>query len=144
MVPASFIFGVSSFSKKQFKHLQMLISTQLYHVDLSDNSSKGWGKKGNMFTFSFFLHASGYFTKPWLLDGEGHEGKSFIFKVLFLYGSFIAVHGSSHMVAILTVLLKVVTLIPASCTTPLSHFFFSSSLFFCACQDLCVCICKLQ
>ena len=108
----------------------MLISTQLYHVDLSDNSSKGWEKKGNMFIFSFFLHASGYFTKPSLLDGEGHEGKSFIFKVLFLSGSFIAVRGSSDMVAILIVLLEVVTLIPASCTTPLSHFFFPLPCFF--------------
>jgi hypothetical protein len=111
----------------------MLISTQLYHVDLSDNSSKGWKKP-------FFL--CGYFTKPSLLDGEVHEGKSFIFKVLFLHVSFIAVRGRSHKVAILIVLLKVVALIPASCTAPLSLTFFSSSLFFCACQDLCVCICK--
>jgi hypothetical protein len=81
----------------------------------------------------------GYFTKPSLLDGEGHEGKSFIFKVLFLYGSVIAVRGRSHTVAILMVLLKVVALIPASCTTPLSLTFFFPLPYFFVHVKTCVC-----
>jgi hypothetical protein len=85
------------------------------------------------------LFFCGYFTKPSLLDGEGHEGKSFIFKVLFLYGSVIAVRGRSHTVAILMVLLKVVALIPASCTTPLSLTFFFPLPYFFVHVKTCVC-----
>ena len=82
MAPAFSYFGVSSVANTNVSTYKCWLAHNCIMLISLIIVLKGGRKRQHVHLF-FFLHASGCFTKPSLLDGVGYERKSFIFKCSF-------------------------------------------------------------